>query len=259
MLKTLTRWAAGRDVVRAIVLTGSAAAGAAHPLSDRDVEVFTTDVTALLEDESWWQGLGEVLVVERLEDDDEHPTRLIYYVGGKLDFTLLPADRLRNRVYQRPFEVLLDKDGVAATALYAGQVPAGVPSQAEFEESINWAWAAALMQAKAILRDEPWSAKFRDQDLKDELLRMIEWDHHVRYGAELDTRYLGTRMRQWMDADIQEQLGACWGGIDPGEATNALLATTRLYRDLAERTARSLGFPAFDHARVEAELVSILQ
>lgn len=256
-MEALTRWAQDRALVRALVLTGSAAAGAAHPLSDRDIEVFTTDIDALLADESWWSDLGDVLVTEQLEDGDDNPTRLIYYVGGKIDFTLLPAERLAGRSYARPFRVLLDKDGTAATASLSAPA-AELPSAAEFEESINWAWAAALMQAKAIMRDEPWSAKLRDQDLKGELLRMIEWDHLARHGAEIDIRYLGTRMRQWMDTNIQHALEHCWGSLNGDDSARALLATTGLYRTLAERTATALGFPRFDHARVEAEVQAIL-
>ncbi|NLE17006.1 MAG: aminoglycoside 6-adenylyltransferase [Propioniciclava sp.] len=256
-LDALTQWAQGRDDVRALVLTGSAAAESAHSLSDRDIEVFTTDIDALLRDESWWSGLGDVLVVERLQDGDGNPTRLIYYAGGKIDFTLLPANRLAGRDYARPFRALLDKDGLAATASLSTPSPQP-PSGAEFEESVNWAWAAALMQAKAIVRDEPWSAKLRDQDLKAELLRMIEWDHLARHGAGLATRYLGTRMRQWMDTDIQHALEQCWGGLDGDASARALLATTDLYRALAKRTATALDLPQFDHERVETEMHTIL-
>ncbi|TVT32995.1 adenylyltransferase [Amycolatopsis rhizosphaerae] len=256
-LDALTKWGSSRPEVRALVLTGSAAAGTAHPLSDRDIEVFTTDVPALLADESWWSGLGEVLVVERLEDGDGNPTRLIHYAGGKIDFTLLPAQRLHGRAYSRPFELLLDKDGAATTASFT-EPSVKPPSAGEFDESVNWAWAAALMQAKAIVRDEPWSAKVRDQDLKTELLRMIEWDHRTRYGPDFDTRHLGTGMRRWMDADIQHALEQCWAGLAAEEATQALLATTRLYRTLAERTATAVGFPAFAHERAHIELRTIL-
>lgn len=51
-------------------------------------------------------------MVERLEDEDSgYPTRLIYYKGGKLDFTLIPAEDLATVEHDRPFRVLLDKDG----------------------------------------------------------------------------------------------------------------------------------------------------
>ncbi|NKT72988.1 hypothetical protein GS875_06085 [Rhodococcus hoagii] len=54
-----------------------------------------------------------------------------------------------------------------------------------FDESANWAGAAVLMTAKAIMRDEPWSVMMRDADFKVELLRMIEWDHILRYGSSV--------------------------------------------------------------------------
>lgn len=123
---------------------------------------------------------------------------------------------------------------------------------------MNWAWAAALREAKAIVRDEPWSAKLRDQDLEAELLRMIEWDHRARYGGDFDTRYLGTRLRSWMDSDVQDELEHCWSGFSVRETERALLATVGLYRRLAERAAERLDFADFDHGRVRAELHAIL-
>lgn len=83
VIEKLKRWATADDRIRALVLTGSGATGATHPLSDRDIEVVTTAVEELLDDESWWMELGEVLVVERLENADGNPTRLAYYVGER--------------------------------------------------------------------------------------------------------------------------------------------------------------------------------
>lgn len=43
------------------------------------------------------------------------------------------------------------------------------------------------MAAKAIVRDEFWMAKPRDGNLKQQLLKVIAWNHHARNGADLDT------------------------------------------------------------------------
>lgn len=101
------------DRVRGLVLTGSGGSRTAHPLSDRDIEVYTTRTDDLLSDETWWSRFGEVLVVERLHDADGYPTRRIYYAGGKLDFTIIPSARLGSGRYLRPFEILLDKNRAA--------------------------------------------------------------------------------------------------------------------------------------------------
>lgn len=250
--------AAGDDRIRALILTGSGAAGTAHPLSNRDIEVVTTAIDDLIDDESWWTGLGEVLVVERLEDADENPTRLAYYIDGKIDFTLLTPARLRDRTYDRSFTVLLDKDGL--TANINQNSPEWEPPEAdEFEESIHWAYAAALMCAKALVRSELWSAKFRDNDLKEQLLEMIEWDHRARYGAQYDTRYLATRMNEWMDEDIRDELSSCWGHFSALDSALALRHTLTLYRRVSERTSVAYGFrPRVDSEQVVDEIEAIL-
>jgi aminoglycoside 6-adenylyltransferase len=255
-LAQLTEWALKTDRVRALVMTGSGGAKTAHPLSDRDIEIYSTDVDALLADESWWSSLGQVLVVERLENPGRHPTRLVYYAGGKLDFNLLDSDQLVDQVYDRPFQVLVDKDGTAPVQVVPSTwVP---PSDSEFDESVNWAYAAALMCAKAVVRQELWSAKIRDYDLKRQLLKMIEWDHRARYGPDFDTKYLATRMNEWMDADVRQALLTCWGHLDAADTESALRSSVDLYAALATRTASSLSLPGFDHDALRAELETIL-
>jgi aminoglycoside 6-adenylyltransferase len=256
VLAQLRDWALKDDDVRAVVMTGSGAAKTAHPLSDRDIEIYSTDVDALLADESWWKDLGQVLVVERLENPGRHPTRLVYYVGGKLDLNFLRAERLADQAYHRPFQVLVDKDGTAPREVTP---PAWEqPGASEFEESLNLAYAAALMLAKAIVRGELWSAKIRDEDLKDQLLAMIEWDHRARYGPDFDTRYLGTRMTEWMDADVRDGLLTCWGHFDAADTEAALRSSMNLYVTLATRAALNLGLPTFDHDALKVELETIL-
>lgn len=257
-IEELKCWATHDDRVRALVLTGSGAAGTAHPLSDRDIEVVTTAPDGLIDDESWWTNLGEVLVIERLEDADENPTRLVYYVDGKIDFTLLTPAQLSDRIYDRSFTVLLDKDGL--TTNLNQKSPEWEPPEADaFEESVHWAYAAALMCAKALVRGELWSAKFRDNDLKEQLLEMIEWDHKARYGNQYDTRYLATRMSEWMDEDIRGELSLCWGHFSALDSVLALRHTLTLYRRVSERTSIAYGLrPGVDSEQVVGEIEAIL-
>lgn len=52
VIEKLTSWGRREHAVRVMVLSGSAAAHESHPLSDRDVEIYTTEPARLLEDES---------------------------------------------------------------------------------------------------------------------------------------------------------------------------------------------------------------
>jgi aminoglycoside 6-adenylyltransferase len=254
-LDAIVEWARGESNVRAVVLTGSAAANSQHPLSDRDVELHVQETAPLEAADDWWASLGQVLAVERLANADGQPTRLIYYIGGKLDFTLVSVDDVRGE-YDRPFSVLLDKDSAAAQFRRVDRTPEA-PDQVLFDECCNWAAAAALMTAKAIVRDEPWSVVLRDSDFKAELLRMIEWDHTLRHGATRDVRYLGTRMRQWMDNDVQDRLSACWATFG-GDSQGALLASLDLYQELASRVAARAGLADFHHLAIRHEVDRIL-
>lgn len=76
-LDATVTWAAQESNVRAVVLTGSAAAQSQHPLSDRDIKLHVRDTSPLEESDVWWSDLGDVLTVERLENGDDQPTRLI--------------------------------------------------------------------------------------------------------------------------------------------------------------------------------------
>ncbi|VDS08534.1 Aminoglycoside 6-adenylyltransferase [Paracoccus haematequi] len=256
VLRDIINWARSDRNIRCVVLTGSAAAASDHPLSDRDIEIHLRDPKALERDDYWWNALGTVLAVEKLEDADGQPTRLIYYSGGKLDFTLVDVT-VASGVYDRPFRVLLDKDG-AAQKFRRSKPPAALPDQETYDECVNWASAAALMTAKAIVRNEPWSVKIRDSDLKSELLRMIEWDHLLRYGGSRDVRYLGTRMRQWMDTETQKRLEGCWATFSLIDSERALIASHQLFHELAAKVAIARGLIGFDHEAVRAEMSDIL-
>lgn len=255
VIAAILNWESDDVNVRAVVLTGSAVGQQQHVLSDRDIELHVREAGPLEGSDSWWSGLGEVIAVERLEDGEGRPTRLVYYAGGKLDFTLVEG-AARRTVYERPFAVLLDKDGTTAAFTLRRRQP-GIPSQSSFGESCNWASAAALMAARAVLRDEPWSMMTRDVDLKAELLRMIEWDHNLRYGGDRDVRYHGTRMRSWMDEEIQKRLETCGAPLGPG-GRDAILSAAQLFSELAGSVARNADLVDFDHAAVRAELERIL-
>jgi aminoglycoside 6-adenylyltransferase len=257
----LAVWAAGEENVRAVVVTGSVARGADDGLSDLDVEVYVRDGAPLLSTPGWYERFGEVLVVEALPNPGSVPTRLVYYRGGKIDFSVVAVDRPPPR-HDRPFVVLVDKDGsLADRAAVAGPATGvgGVPcSPSELRETDHWFWAAALMCARAVVRREPWVASGRLRDAQSNLLRMVEWDHKARYGWSYETWFLGKHLRDWADADVVDALGGCFARLDESEIVEALVAAVELFVRLSDRTSGNLGMAEFHHAQVRAELDRIL-
>ena len=242
VLQDILRCAIDDPNIRVVVLTGSMALGSeyVHQLSDLDVELYVADESALLGDDTWYTRFGEVLVVEALPNPGRHPTRLVYYVDGKIDFMIGPVTALATTRYDRPFQVRLDKDGIA-TQLAMRSPASSSPSDEAFAQCIHWFYAAAIMAAKRNVRDEPWQAKQRDWDLKQQLMRMIEWDHKARYGWSNDTWSRGKRLKEWIDTDLLADLDACSALRRRRQCSSPLLRSVDLFDRLATRTALAAG------------------
>jgi aminoglycoside 6-adenylyltransferase len=258
-LADVVAWAEGDENIRLVVVTGSVALGTADELSDIDVELYVRDPAPLLEDREWYRRFGDVLAVEELENPGWNPTRLVYCVDGKIDFMIGALFVLERGVsYDRAYLVVLDKDDQSGRLTPDATHPRS-PNEGEFRTCVDWFTAAALMEAKMIARDEPWMAKIRDAEVKENLLQMIEWDHRTRYGWGFDTWHLGVHMRSWMDPDVQDELERCWAGFSLEDGEAALLASIELFTRLCARTAQALGHEPFDRARVGAEVERILR
>jgi aminoglycoside 6-adenylyltransferase len=235
VLDHVRSWASDEGNVRLVVLTGSFAEADAgrDELSDLDIELYVLDPESLLQRSDWYRRFGQVLVVEELENPEWHPTRLIHYVGGKIDFMIASIGVAKSGVgYVRPYRIVLDKDDVADHLYRQADPAAGPPTPVEFDRWINWFYAAALMWAKAIVRTEPWSAKVREWEANNQLLQMIGWEHRSRYGWSYDTWYLGTHMRGWMDADIVSRLDACWADFTTTSMRSAVRASVAVFDEL---------------------------
>jgi aminoglycoside 6-adenylyltransferase len=249
VLDRLVAWAEADENIRAVVLTGSVARDpdAVDEDADLDIELYVTDPAPLLQDDAWYHQFGEVLVVEALENPGWHPTRLVYYADGKIDFMIAAVAVLTEAVdYDRPFRLLIDKDGLGRAFRFISGPGSRPPTPAEFLECVHWFHAAIIMWAKYLKRDDPWSARHRDWESKTVLLTMLEWDHKARKGWEYDTWYLGAHLREWVDPDLLDDIAACWSGFGREESVRALRASLDLFELLSSRTAAALGWVPFD-------------
>ncbi|MDP9184873.1 MAG: aminoglycoside 6-adenylyltransferase, partial [Actinomycetota bacterium] len=223
-------------------------------LSDIDLELYVREPERLLGHDEWYRRFGEVLVVEVLENPEWHPTRLVYYANGKVDFMIASVDVAAVGVaFDRPFQVVVDKDGLADRMSFVPAVTKP-PTPEEFTECIHWFYAAALMWVKHCVRRDPWAAKLREWEANGQLLRMVEWDHRSRHGWDYDTWYLGSHLRDWMDADTVEALSRCWADFSEPNMANAAAASVALFDALSGRAADAVGLPRFDARAVRFEI-----
>ncbi len=260
VLQRVVRWAENESNVRAVVLEGSVARGDASvdEWSDLDVRLYVSEPEPLLRSDDWFAQFGEVLVVEALVNPGWHPTRLVYYVDGKIDFLIAPVSVLHGkRRFGRRVRVVVDKDNLTTTVAQGDAAPVRLPDDDAYARCVNEFYAAALMYARMVVRDEPIKAKYRDWDMKTRLLDTIAWDHLARHGEERGVRPLGAHFREWADPDIVRELDGCWsGGLAPSPET--LTNTVSLFKTTSERVSAAIGLVRFNAAPVLDEIRRIL-
>jgi len=254
MLDKIIEWGAGEAAVRALLLTGSRAVREpADHLADLDIGVFATSSTPYLTDDTWIGRLAcpWVYSPDRLYFHDTIvPTRLVIYEGGtKVDFSfwnLGSVERLAaERYFDTGYTVLLDKDGTLQQLGPPSFKPAMPPRPSEqaFARLVNEYWFEAYHVAKYLYRGDLWLVKFRDSgSLKVYLLTLMEWYALAQHGWDYDVKWTGKHLRHWLEPEVYDRLGEVFAHFDAEESWKALLANNALFRDLADRTARLLGY-----------------
>ena len=271
LLGHLHQWVAGRDTVRAAILTSTRALpGAPTDLfSDYDVILAVTDVRPFFEDRNWLGDFGDVLAVYRdpiqHRDGGESFAYITQYADGlKMDFTVQSVGILRAIVANGGlpddldvgYRVLVDKDGLTdglPTPTRRAFIP-NPPTEKEYHTLVEEFFHEATYVAKHLWRDDLLPAKYNlDHAMKHRDLRlMLDWLVETENDWDLPTRAYGKGMKRRLPAPVWEALERTYVGAGNEDNWDALFATIELFRDVARSVADRLGFdyPAELHERV---------
>ncbi|RBO82942.1 aminoglycoside 6-adenylyltransferase [Nocardia puris] len=254
LLTAIVSWARGDDRITALIQTGSRARGErVDEYSDLDLEIITPHWRDLHDTPDWIGEFGSVLLRVMFEEDDPWPAPLlVVYAGGrKVDFTIAGEERLADMardglddLYKRGYLVHLDRTGIAArlpAPRDARPVP-DPPSAAEFREVTDEFWFEATQVPIYLNRGELWVAKFRDNTMKECLLRMLEWYAVTDPAEPRDPWYLGHHMPEWLPAGLIHRLHDVFGRFDAHDSWRALDATVALFADVSAEVAARQGF-----------------
>lgn len=276
VIERLVHWAEKHTLVRAMLLTSSRANPNApvDVFSDYDVIVVVTDVRPFLEDESWLEDFGKVLVVYRdpvhLEYGIEKFARITQYDDGtKIDFTVYPVELLR-RVVEDPelpedldvgYTVLLDKDHLTdrlKPPTYTAYIPIP-PTEEEYWALVEEFFNETHYVAKNLWRDELISAKYNlDYMMKFQLLRkMLEWRMEIDHNWSVKTGAYGKGLKKRLEPGIWSELESTYVGAGEEENWDALFRTIDLFREAAIQVGDHLGY-AYPH-NLHQRVVQYLQ
>jgi aminoglycoside 6-adenylyltransferase len=194
--RIIIQWAETRDEIRAVLLTSTRAVPGARvdALSDYDVILVVQSLQPFVEDRTWIDDFGDVLVVywdpiysDRMFGIDTIANVTQYANGLKIDFTLQPVS-LFEKIVAAPalpaeldagYRILLDKDQLTESMLpptSTAYIPK-LPSRETYLTLINDFFSEAPYVAKCLWRDELLPAKWcLDYDMKHTYLRqLLEW------------------------------------------------------------------------------------
>jgi len=262
-LQAIVEWASAHQAVRAVLLTSTHATltGKVDALSDYDVILVVENIHPFVEDHSWLNVFGDVLVVywDPVYPDPQFAIEICanvvqYRSGLKIDFTLWSFSLLKHIVETQSlpteldagYRLLLDKDRMAnALPEPTGKayIP-GRPTLSAYQHLVNDLLSDAPYVAKCLWRGELLPAKWcLDHDMKHVyLLPMLEWYAEIGCDWSKPVGYLGKGLKELLPADIWSELEGTDVGARMDENWEALYRTLGLFRKVARQVGAHFGY-----------------
>ena len=259
----IIKWAESQTEIRAVLLTSTRAVHNAHvdALSDHDVILIVRSIQLFVEDRTWINDFGEVLVVYwdpihvAPEFGDEIIANVTQYTTGlKIDFTLWPVS-LFEKIVAAPalpaeldagHRVLLDKDRLT-TSMLPPTGKAYIPQRPTLEAYLTWIndfFSDAPYVAKCLWRGELLPVKWcLDYDMKHVYLRqLLEWRAQIDHNWSVPIGSLGKGLKKYLPADMWTELEQTYAGARTDDNWEALANTMALFRRAAIEVGTHLGY-----------------
>jgi aminoglycoside 6-adenylyltransferase len=273
VISTLIQWAMLRDPIRAVLLTSTRAipGGEVDVLSDYDMILVVQEIHPLVNDHTWLNDFGEVLIAywDPIHPDptfgiDQCASVIQYCDGLMIDFTFWPVGLLQKIVaapalpaeLDAGYQVLVDKDHLAdAMHLPTGKayIPKK-PTSVEYQLLINDFLSDAPYVAKCLWRGELMPAKWcLDFDMKHVYLhRMLEWRLEIDHDWSVPVGSLGKGLSKHLPPAIWAAVEQTYVGAEIDENWQALKQTMDLFRQVSRQVGDYFGYVYPDelHQRV---------
>src|SRR4030042_467966 len=260
VISKLIEWANGKPDIRALLLTSSRTnpQSMVDEFTDYDVIVVVKDIKPYLDDESWLDDFGKVVVLYRdpvgVRFGFERFIRVTQYEDGlKIDFTLWPVDLLKHvaEMEQLPdyiddgYKVLLDKDGLTR-GMKAPSCRAFVPkppTEGEYYQFVEEFFSNAPYVAKHIRRGDFFPLKSMLNFMRHEkLCRMLEWKVEIDHDWSLKQGQYGKGLQKHLNKEIIKELQKTFEGGGDKAYWEELSHTIELFRKVAGAVGNGLGY-----------------
>jgi aminoglycoside 6-adenylyltransferase len=263
-LQAIVNWVNGNENIRAALLTSTRARPDASPdrWSDYDVILVVRQAEPLLDDRSWIEHFGDVVVaywdpLETLDSGFLGSGNVVQYGGElKIDFTFWPMEHLASMTEPDPeldagYRVLVDKDQVTSALPPASYRSYRLmpPDAERFASVVNDFYVGVPYVVKCLLRDDPLPGRWvLDYDMRFVYLQpMLEWMAGVHRGWGSSVGVHGKGLNRHLPPEIWQEVERTFAPLTTEATWDALLTMCDLFRTCGELVADTLGY-TFDHA-----------
>ncbi|MDD9268052.1 aminoglycoside 6-adenylyltransferase [Paenibacillus sp. GCM10023248] len=274
MMDFILAFAEENDCVRAVIMNGSRVNPEAPRdiFQDYDIVFFVTSVAAFVEDRSWIERFGELIIMQTPDEMDGEWMRPLqrfaflmqFTDGNRIDLTFCAADSMDTLSRDSLSKLLLDKDGSIEPFAEPSNSDylTKPPTAAEFAACCNEFWWVSTYIAKGLWRRELSYAKFMyERPVRDMLVRMLQWHIGIRTGFTADSGKCGKYFEQWLEPRLWEAFVRTYPDGDYDHIWEGLETMCGLFRETAKEVAQYGGFAynVQEDERVSAHLAHVRQ
>ena len=269
MLDLIVGTAEDDDRIRAVILNGSRADPNADKdiFQDFDIVYIVTEVVPFVEDRSWIDRFGELMILQMPDAMEDPPplkgdrfTYLMQFAdGNRIDLTIHAVERLPEMHRESLSVLLLDKDGIVEPfppPSRSDHLPKP-PSANEFSDCCNEFWWVCPYVAKGLWRREMTYARYMlDRIMRTQLMKMLDWFAGMHTGFTQSTGKLGKHLDRFLEPRLWAMLMGTYADGEYGSTWDAVFRMCDLFRITAVEVGGHFGFeyPQGDDDRVSAHL-----
>jgi aminoglycoside 6-adenylyltransferase len=269
MLELIINTARSDDRIRAVLLNGSRAnPNTPHDLfQDFDIVYLVTEAASFHHDFNWIKRFGEIMILQLpddMEDPPPSPSEGFAYLmqfmdGNRIDLSIVPTEKLSERLQDSLTKVLLDKDHLIpllAPPSEFNYLPQQ-PTTKQFNYCCNEFWWMCSYVAKGLWRGQMTYAKYMVEPvLREELMKMLCWHIGVQTQFSKNPGAFGKHLQKYLEPELWDMLMKTYADASIENTWDALEMMCRLFRKVALRVAEHFSFeyPEGDDRRVSAYL-----
>ena len=270
MMELITGFAKQDDRVRAALMNGSRANPNAPRdiFQDYDIVYIVRETASFTANHSWIDIFGPRLMLQMPEEGrwPDNNGRFAYLIlfedGGRLDLSLIPADRPDLWAQDSETIPLLDKDGILPAFPPSSDADYHVkkPSAHFFAACCNNFWWCSQNVAKGIWRNElPYAAWMLEHILREELCNVMDWAIGLRSGFAVSPGKCGKYYKNFLRAEEYTAFMASYAIGEAASLWQGLFAQCQLFRAFAKEVAAGLGYlyPQQDDANMMRYLTRV--